>query len=246
MHLEEIRDYWNSRANGFSRAVNEELETEEKNRWEKIFRKNLKEGSLVLDLGTGAGFFPVILSALGHQVTAVDYSEEMTERAKERFSALSLSVRTLQMDAQELSFEDQSFDAVVTRNVLWNLDHPDRALSEAFRVLKPGGTLILEDGNMYLYLYQDEYAELHRKRVEEAKKKGQAEGGLHGKHNVDNVDFSIIENIARDLPMSRVQRPQWDFDQLVRLGFDRIQVEIHGNPLPMGFLITARKTSAVH
>lgn len=41
--------------------------------------------------------------------------------------------------------------------------------------------------------------------------------------------------------MSRRRRPQWDFDQLVQLGFTDIRVEIQGGALPMGFLIVARK-----
>ena len=74
------------RANGFSMAVEEELKTESRKEWEQIFRENIeKENADVLDDGTGAGFFSVILSKLGHQVTAIDYSEEMTEQAKKRF-----------------------------------------------------------------------------------------------------------------------------------------------------------------
>ena len=81
-HIEEIKDYWNLRANGFSLAVEEELRTESGKEWEEIFRKTItKEKAAVLDDGTGAGFFPVILSRLGHQVTAIDYSEEMTAQA---------------------------------------------------------------------------------------------------------------------------------------------------------------------
>ena len=76
-HMEEIKDYWNLRANGFSLAVEEELKTEAGVRWKKIFQEYIKkEHANVLDDGTGAGFFPVILSSLGHCVTAIDYSEE--------------------------------------------------------------------------------------------------------------------------------------------------------------------------
>ena len=81
-HMEEIKDYWNLRANGFSLAVEEELKTEVGVRWKKIFQEYIKkEHANVLDDGTGAGFFPVILSSLGHCVTAIDYSDEMVEQA---------------------------------------------------------------------------------------------------------------------------------------------------------------------
>ena len=58
-----------------------------------------------------------------------------------------------------------------------------------------------------------------------------------GRHNYPDspfrdlvvTDFSIIEKIAEDLPMSRRRRPQWDFEQLISLGFDDIHVKLHGN-----------------
>ena len=229
------------RANGFSMAVEEELKTESRKEWEQIFRENIeKENADVLDDGTGAGFFSVILSKLGHQVTAIDYSEEMTEQAKKRFEAEGTDVLIRQMDAQKLEFADESFDAVVSRNVLWNLDDPEAAYREICRVLRPRGVLILEDGNMYLYMNDPEYAAWHEAQLEKRKKE-QAKESLHGKYNVDHVDFSIIERIAGDLSISKIRRPQWDFNQLVSLGFDDIHITTTGEKLPMGFRITARK-----
>ena len=102
-HIEEIKDYWNMRANGFSMAVEEELKTESGKKWEEIFRNTItKENAEVLDDGTGAGFFPVILSRLGHKVTAIDYSDEMTAQAAKRFKEAGAEVLVRQMDAQNL------------------------------------------------------------------------------------------------------------------------------------------------
>ena len=160
--IEAIRDYWNQRANGFSLAVDEELNLEEAKEWERQFREAIRKPKAdVLDDGTGAGFFPVILGRMGHNITAIDYSDEMVEQAKRRFETLGLSVDVRQMDAQHLTFADASFDAVVSRNVLWNLDNPEKAYREIHRVLRPSGVLILEDGNMYLYMNDRDYAALH-------------------------------------------------------------------------------------
>ena len=65
-HLEEVKAYWNQRAKGFSMAVEEELASECGKEWESFFQGHLPDGSLdILDDGTGAGFFAVILSRLG-------------------------------------------------------------------------------------------------------------------------------------------------------------------------------------
>ena len=235
-HLEEVQAYWNQRAKGFSVAVQEELASSCGREWARFFQDHLPDGPLdILDDGTGAGFFAVILSRLGHRVTAIDYSDQMILRARERFDALGLPVATIQMDVQNLRFEKESFDAVVTRNVLWNLDSPKRAYQEINRVLRPGGTVIVDDGNMYLYLHNTAYAAARERN------RAQASKGLHDKYNVDHVDFSIMEKIAEDLPMSSTLRPIWDFQQLVSLGFSDIHITLRGGDLPTGFRIVARK-----
>ena len=64
---------------------------------------------------------------------------------------------------------------------------------------------------------------------------------IRNKNNKENVDFSIMDEIAKKLPMSQVDRPDWDFNKLVETGFHKIQVEISGSPLPMSFCIVAQK-----
>ena len=235
---EAVRDYWDLRANGFSSAVDEELETAEYSRWEGIFTKELDGYERVLDDGCGPGFFGVILSRLGHSVCCIDYSEDMVKSARQRMESLGLDAGVIRMDAHELDFDDGSFDAVVSRNVLWNLQDPAKAYEEICRVLRPGGKLIVSDGNMYRYLFDEKYKVQHDRMLKEH---AQFRGGLHGKHNTDNVDFSIIERIAGELPMPRVQRPQWDIDRLIWTGFDEFNIKISGGDLPGGFLLIAKK-----
>ena len=82
--------------------------------------------------------------------------------------------------------------------------------------------------------YQKAYDEFQRGHEKE-------EQGCHARHNKENVDFSIMDEIAKKLPMSQVDRPDWDFNKLVETGFHKIQVEISGSPLPMSFCIVAQK-----
>lgn len=237
--LKDIQTYWDMRAGGFSDASMEERKTAPGQRWENIFRTSLKEGSKVLDDGCGAGFFTTLLASMDFEVTAVDYSSKMLEQVRNNLAAEKLNADLLQMDVQKLDFPDNSFDAVVSRNVFWNLEHADQAYEEVGRVLKKDGILILEDGNYYRHYFNEKYAKMYQ---EFQKMHGNEEDqGCHARHNKENVDFHIMEEIAKKLPMSHVDRPSWDFNKLVELGFHKIQVEVSGSPLPMSFCIVAQK-----
>ena len=50
--------------------------------------------------------------------------------------------------------------------------------------------------------------------------------GRHGRHNKDNVDFGIMDRIAMELPLSRVERPSWDVNVLCKSGFTDIRVSL--------------------
>ncbi len=240
--IEDSRDYWNHRAETFALDTDEELRQKGDEKWEELFRQNIStECADVLDDGAGPGIFSLILSRLGHRVTAVDFSEEMVKQAVTRCSREGYEIKALQMDAQKLSFADESFDAVVSRNMIWALDHPDRGYAEIFRVLRPGGVLILEDCNHYLYMHNEAYAEAHR----EKERLGLTGTTVAQRYGKQEYDFSFINDIAEDLPSSRTQRPAWDLACLTELGFDDIRIQIRREKgLPMQFLIVAEKGKA--
>ena len=103
-------------------------------------------------------------------MNAVDYTEAMLEEAKKNAGAFTQKITYCQMDASHLAFVDETFDAVVSRNLTWNLENPDEAYKEWKRVLKPGGQLLNFDANWYGHLFdaekRREYEE-DRKHVEE-------------------------------------------------------------------------------
>jgi len=103
-------------------------------------------GSKVLDVGCGTGEMSCLLAEMGYIVTGVDLSERMLQKARSKANVADLKVRFEPGDAEKLSFEDESFDAVINRHVFWTLLRPRSALQEWKRVLKNKGRLIVIDG----------------------------------------------------------------------------------------------------
>lgn len=132
--LDKIEEYWTGRAEGYSQVNQGELATEQREKWKKNLMSHLKgkkpEETKVLDIGTGPGFFAIILAEAGYQVTAVDYTEEMLKEAKQNAGKLAGKIHWQQMDAQNLTFESETFDVVVSRNLTWNLEKPEKAYGE--------------------------------------------------------------------------------------------------------------------
>lgn len=224
--LQEIASYWGTRAEGYSEVNEKELAGSQREAWlhvlEEQFPEKKKEEMKILDIGTGPGFFPMILSEAGYTVTAVDYTEEMLEKAKEnlgKYTKYGLERATLQrMDAQNLEFADETFDVVISRNLTWNLEKPEQAYQEWMRVLKPGGVLLNFDANWYGYLYDEE-----KKEAYEADRKKVEEQQLDDHYLCTDIDR--MENIARQVPLSAMERPAWDTKVLESLGVCSIQTD---------------------
>lgn len=222
--LQEIASYWGTRAEGYSEVNEKELAGSQREAWLHVLEEQFpeKEEMKILDIGTGPGFFPMILSEAGYTVAAVDYTEEMLEKAKEnlgKYTKYGLERVTLQrMDAQNLEFADETFDVVISRNLTWNLEKPEQAYQEWMRVLKPGGVLLNFDANWYGYLYDEE-----KKEAYEADRKKVEEQQLDDHYLCTDIDR--MENIARQVPLSAMERPAWDTKVLESLGVCSIQTD---------------------
>ncbi len=219
---EENKKYWTRRTMGYSRVNEDELLTEQKKKWLNVLLESFprdKEAIRVLDMGTGPGFFAIILAEAGFDVTAVDCTESMLKRAKVNAGAYKDHIRWVLSDAQKLEFTDETFDVIVSRNLTWNLERPELAYKEWLRVLKKGGILLNFDANWYYYLFNENMRqgyEWDRKRVEEMKMKD----------HYTCTDIDSMEEIARRLPLSRLVRPQWDVSLLKEYNI----AGIHVNP----------------
>ena len=211
--LEEIQGYWNYRYIGYSKVNQKELEGIQRERWKKQFErllpanKNLK----VLDIGTGPGFFTIILEELGYtNITGIDVSEKMLEVSKvniQKYGKKNSRIQLIQIDAQKLEFKPKSFDIIVSRNLTWNLEKPQQAYSEWLRVLKPNGSLFIFDANWYAFLKNESLS-----KEFEAKRQQAIEEKLEDYWQGEGVDEEKMDWIVQQLPLTYQLRPQWDME----------------------------------
>jgi ubiquinone/menaquinone biosynthesis C-methylase UbiE len=99
----------------------------------------------VLDAGCGTGLYAIALAYAGFHVTGIDYAPGMLARAQAKVTdALATSLSFQQMDLNKrLKFPASSFDHAICISVLQAVPNPTFTLGELWRVLKPGGTLVL-------------------------------------------------------------------------------------------------------
>ncbi|MBW8058842.1 MAG: class I SAM-dependent methyltransferase [Solirubrobacterales bacterium] len=96
-----------------------------------------------LEIGSGTGYFSLNLLQLGviERLTATDISAGMLSRLSATAEALGLEASTVATEAEQLPFEDESFDIVFGHAVLHHIPDLDRAFAEFRRVLRPGGAI---------------------------------------------------------------------------------------------------------
>lgn len=137
--------YYNEIAQGYNQHV---FDSEyEKYRFEMITKEILrclptKANLYVHDAGCGTGEFtiPFFENRMPNcKIHASDFSIGMVKVCKRRFPKHEQSVQ----DVQDMTFKTDTFDVVTSRQMLEHVPNPQKALKEMFRVLKPGGTIVL-------------------------------------------------------------------------------------------------------
>ena len=114
---QKIEKHWNSSADNYGSIIRRELDSFRRKAWAKKITENApdKPNLSVLDIGTGPGFFPIVLGELGHNVMAIDCTENMLEKAKKLAQSEDITADFLKMDSHALSFEDNTFDLLINR-----------------------------------------------------------------------------------------------------------------------------------
>ena len=146
---QQVAAHWGRRAAHFDEDFGHSVRTTaERAAWDRIFDLVLAgRGALdTLDAGCGTGFLSLELASRGHRVTGVDFAPEMLAEARRKAAEKGAAVRFEEADAEQLPFASGRFALVVSRHVLWTLPHPEAAIDEWIRVLRPGGRLAVIDG----------------------------------------------------------------------------------------------------
>ena len=111
---------------------------------DRVLTELRKETGLghVLELGCGTGLFTEALIDSSSRITATDFSDEMVDEACNKRGDLDI-VDFVKADGTCLQFDDDSFDTVFMANFIHLVDDPVSVVKESYRVLKPGGKIII-------------------------------------------------------------------------------------------------------
>jgi ubiquinone/menaquinone biosynthesis C-methylase UbiE len=106
----------------------------------------LPSGAAVLEVAPGPGYLAIELAKRGHfRIAAVDYSHSFISICRENAKAAGVEIDFRQGDAAQLPLPDGQFDFIICRAAFKNFGDPLGAIREMHRVLRPGGTALIED-----------------------------------------------------------------------------------------------------
>mgnify|MGYP004633536447 FL=1 len=226
MDLQKIRqvfsDYWSVRAQTYSDDMSsidlrDDWKAELKSRIQQQFPARAPESIRVLELATGHGYFAGILAELGYTVTAVDLAPGMLEVAKKNCAAWSDRITFQQMNAEELSFPDASFDVVFCRFLTWLLPQPEQAYGQWCRVLKPGGLLLVYD----TMLAKERGTEPDPEELDNPSRTE-----LLQRTGMRPELYDDLIRLSGELEIGFVNRPNWDLQVLKGRGMEAVSENV--------------------
>ncbi|CAM4225313.1 SAM-dependent methyltransferase [Paenibacillus endophyticus] len=219
--LKEHQDYWDKGADIYDGIIDNEIMNDSYGKWEAILSKLLKDkpSLKILDVGTGPGFFSILLSRMGHQVTAIDSSPEMIAKANKNAIKYECDISIIQSDILDYK-PTHSFDLIISRNVTWFLPNPVAVYERWHSWLGECGQVIIFDGNWNLFLTDPKEAALFKLAMQEAIAAG------YVPYRTEE-EISEGDHIALTLPLTYVKRPAWDIGLLTHIGFQQV-TSLHG------------------
>jgi ubiquinone/menaquinone biosynthesis C-methylase UbiE len=148
---QKVASSWDIHAKGYDAQYTHGLKSlGETEQWKLALQQITGNKTLkILDVGTGTGFLALLLAELGHTVKGVDISEGMMSEARRKAETKGLPIQFCYGDAENLDEPENTYDLVINRHILWTMQYPEKAIREWMRVLKPGGKLVIIDGDWF-------------------------------------------------------------------------------------------------
>lgn len=148
---QQVHDFWNAAACGeqlyLSGTTAADYAAQSRKRYDlepyilEFLEPGAFRGKRVLEIGVGLGADHECLARAGAELSGIDLTPRAVEHTRRRLAALGLSSNLGVGDAEALNFPDSSFDMVYSWGVLHHSPDTGKAISEVWRVLKPGGTV---------------------------------------------------------------------------------------------------------
>ena len=220
---DEVSERWTELSDNFNTYVLDEFATDRPAKWLRKITENApgKEVLDIFDAGCGPGFFSILLDKAGHHVTGMDASARMLEHARENACVLDDAPVFLEGDFGRLSFPDHSFDLVVSRNVTHVIKEHLRVYGEWYRILRPGGVLLIFDANWHLpYVPGPVREEAIRREYLCLEKYG---SGYTHDGSYEYIDSDYMPDYYR--VFGYAQRPDFDMGVLAQLPFKNVSFE---------------------
>jgi ubiquinone/menaquinone biosynthesis C-methylase UbiE len=183
-----------------------------------VGRAHLTRGDRVVDVGAGTGLLALGIAPLVSDVQAVDISPAMTRYLHREARQLGLeNLEPITASAIDLPLPDGSATVVVSNYVYHHLSDADKqdGIAEAFRVLRPGGRIVIGD-----MMFRPALADPRNRRIIGSKVRSLVRRGPAGV-------LRLIKNLLRYLTGNWEQPadPEWWREALIRAGFAHVEVQ---------------------
>ena len=246
----DIIRFWDSIASDYTKRYNACLDLPQ---WidsviDSTFHGN--NGLWIADIGTGAASVTRALSKMGHKVIATDISEQILSNAIAMTDISDVQATFINDDITDSRLSNDFFDIVLLKDLLFTISRPERALRNAMRILRPGGLLVITDGN---FIQHNHFPEYQQRASYYFMKDGRNEAASFLR--LSDEQFEELEGLVKDYEVNRSRRPQWDVMQLIDMGANNIRImndinskytyltENGSTSIPLKFVLMAEKPS---